>query len=302
MKKYVMSNGPWPRLQRFWDTRAACNFIGGGTGSGLLLVAAVSAATGGPWLPAAVIGLVCIAFGLMMVFLEIGRPWRSINVFFHPQTSWMTREGVVALPLFGLGAAVLASTWAFEGRGAATALILTAVTAAGFLFCQANILRAARGVPVWRQAALRPFMLATGVAEGAGLFLVIAAFTGVPGWSVAVALLTVAARAAAWAGYRAALRREGAPDASLRVLNRLAPRFLVAGHAVPAILLITALALPEPAIAAVLAGLLMTGAGWHAKLMLVTRAAATRGFAVPHTPVRGRGVSRDAATRPGWSN
>lgn len=110
MRPTVVS-GPWPRLQRAWDIRAACNFIGGGTGTGLILLALAAALGGADWLPALLLGLLFVGFGLTMVLFEIGRPWRALNVFLHPQTSWMTREGVLALPLFGAGVAAAAAEW-----------------------------------------------------------------------------------------------------------------------------------------------------------------------------------------------
>jgi phenylacetyl-CoA:acceptor oxidoreductase subunit 2 len=101
--------GAASRLQRFWDLRAACNFIGGGTGCGLLFWAAIGLAGGLPYFPAALIGLMFVGAGLFMVWLEIGKPWRAFNLFFRPQTSWMTREGIVSLPLFATGAIAVLS-------------------------------------------------------------------------------------------------------------------------------------------------------------------------------------------------
>ncbi len=43
--------------QRFWDTRAACNFIGGGTGTGLLVFAAVGATVGISYFGPGIFGL-----------------------------------------------------------------------------------------------------------------------------------------------------------------------------------------------------------------------------------------------------
>jgi len=305
-----LRSGHRPRLQTFWDLRAACNFIGGGAGSGLIMIAAAAALAGDPWWVAALVGFICVGFGLGMVFLEIGRPWRAINVFFHPQTSWMTRESVLAMPLFGLGAVALGMGlgWGTDTAAAVAALLAAALIAAGFLFCQANILRAVRGVPAWRDPALRPFMLVSGMAEGAGLFLLVGAFFTLPVWSLWLALLAVATRAAAWLRYRLRLHQAGAPAASLRVLDRLAPWVLGLGHGVPAGLLLVALGLPQALattalpVTAALAGLLITATGWGVKVALLTRAAATRGFAVPHAPVRGQSPDRFGTTRPGWDN
>ena len=95
------------RRQTYWDIRAAGNFIGGGSGSGLIAVSALAALTGeleAARLPM-LAGVVLVGLGLSLVWLEIGKPWRALNVFFHPQTSWMTRESLVAGPLLAAAAA-----------------------------------------------------------------------------------------------------------------------------------------------------------------------------------------------------
>ena len=83
-----MSFGPRPWQQRHWDWRAACNFMFGGTGTGLVVAAALA----GPRQMAVdvLVGLAFVALGLTAVWLEIGRPWRALNVMFNPFTSWMT--------------------------------------------------------------------------------------------------------------------------------------------------------------------------------------------------------------------
>ena len=89
---------PWHQTN--WDWRAAGNFIGGGTGTGLLFFATLAAGSADAYRIMALVALAFVGGGLTCVWLEIGRPLRAINVFFHPQTSWMTREGIVAVPLF----------------------------------------------------------------------------------------------------------------------------------------------------------------------------------------------------------
>ena len=87
-------NEPW--LQTNWDWRAAGNFIGGGSGTGLAILAALASIQGTVYWPMGLIGAVLVGIGLFCVWLEIGRPWRALHVFFHPQTSWMTREAFVS--------------------------------------------------------------------------------------------------------------------------------------------------------------------------------------------------------------
>ncbi|OQY69913.1 MAG: phenylacetyl-CoA:acceptor oxidoreductase, partial [Rhodocyclaceae bacterium UTPRO2] len=97
---------PWH--QNNWDWRAAGNFIGGGSGTGLLFFATLAAANIDAYRAMALVALALVGGGLFCVWLEIGRPWRAINVLFHPHTSWMTREAIVAMPLFACG---LAAVW-----------------------------------------------------------------------------------------------------------------------------------------------------------------------------------------------
>ena len=288
--------GGRPRLQRYWDLRAACNFIGGGTGTGLVISAAVLAATNQPFAAPLVTGLIFVALGLAAVLMEIGRPWRALNVFFHPQTSWMTREGVMALPLFGLSAAALLLGWFGGYDGADRALaVLAGLTACGFLYCQARILRAAKGIPAWREAALTPFILLTGLSEGAGVLVLLAAVSLAPRAAYAAALLLGLLRLVAWQRYRAGLARNAAPEASRKALDGIGFAFIGLGHVLAALFLIAALAWPPIAAVALIGGVLLTLAGWLAKAVLITRAAATRGLAIPRTPVRGRGTSRAVA-------
>ena len=76
---------PW--LQTYWDWRAVGNFVGGGPGTGFLAAVAVAAVLGEPSRFLAAIALAFVGVGLTCVWLEIGRPWRALNVFFNPRTS-----------------------------------------------------------------------------------------------------------------------------------------------------------------------------------------------------------------------
>jgi phenylacetyl-CoA:acceptor oxidoreductase subunit 2 len=238
-------------LQRSWDARAALNFMLGGAGSGLLVIAALTG-TAGSW-PIG-LSLALIAAGLGAVWLEIGRKLRALHVFFNPFTSWMTRESVAAVLVFGFGIGSFFFAWA---------LPLAALSGIAFLYCQARILRAAKGIPAWRAPEVVPLILSTGLAEGTGLGLL---FGMEPGFFV-IALL---ARALAWHRYRAAVK---------------SPALQPAGKAlvwIGTVLPLALVLLVPPA-----AGLLALAAGWWLKLALLTRASFNQGFALPHLPVRG---------------
>lgn len=261
------------RLQRSWDLRAAGNFIGGGAGTGLVLA---SIAFDGGRLPLAA-GLALVGLGLAMVWLEIGKPWRALNVFFHPQTSWMTREGILAGPLVAAGAAY----WLF---GHAALAVPLAILAAGFLYCQSRILRASRGIPAWKQAEIVPLIIASGLAEGAGLLALLAEPNPTAlAWALAAGL----AREAAWILYRRGLAASGNAGRALGVFDSPPARAARLAQWLALVLWGLALAgLP----AASLAGMLAVLSGWGIKALLITRAAFTRGASIPHAPVRGRGL------------
>lgn len=271
------------RPQNYWDFRAAGNFIAGGSGSGLIAVSALAAAAGQP--QAAVLpmllGVALVGLGLSLVWLEIGKPWRALNVFFHPQTSWMTREAIVAGPLMLLSAA---GAW----LAVPAAMIVAGVLALAFLYCQARILRASRGIPAWRQAEIVPFIMATGLAEGAGLYLAAGAQFE---WLAVLALAACFLREGAWLAYMRGLARSGAAALALAVFSSrqtMALRLLqIAAPAGIALFLA-----PGANAGIALAGLLAAVTGWGIKLVLITRAAFTRGFSVQFSPVRGRPSGR----------
>lgn len=277
-----MSQVAASRRQRHWDLRAAGNFVGGGTGAGLVVVAALAAPTGAPFRLALALGLGAVVGGLSLVWLEIGKPWRALNVFFHPQASWMTREGIMASVLVPCG--LLAVGW-----GGMTAAVVSGGVAAGFLYCQARMLRAARAIPAWRQAEIVPFLLASGLAEGSGAYVVVGSHTA--GW-LAVALAAGLLREAAWLAYRAGLARTPAAATALAVLGGPPARWVRGGQLAGLALLALALA-PVGVAASVIQAVAVSGgtlallAGWGTKVLLITRAGFTRALTIPATPTRG---------------
>jgi phenylacetyl-CoA:acceptor oxidoreductase subunit 2 len=249
-------------LQRHWDARAATNFICGGAGSGLLVATAFVPSTR----PVVVlVALALIAAGLAAVWLEIGRKLRAIHVFFNPFTSWMTRESFAAVIVFLLGGAYLLAQQRFL-------LYALGIAAAAFLYCQARILHAAKGIPAWREPRIVPLVVWTGLAEGAGIALVFS----VASVSLGILAGALAARLLAWWRYR-----EAVESAALRAPGRV---LLWLGTALPLVLMLPSDdSLPLRAaggLAAVLTG------GWL-KYALVTRASLKQDFSLPHLPVRG---------------
>jgi phenylacetyl-CoA:acceptor oxidoreductase subunit 2 len=282
-RKSAAPVGPEPRLQQTWDWCAACNFTLGGAGSGLLaftLLAQTQDTTAAVLL---VVALALVGGGLLCVWLEIGRPRRFVNVFLNPRRSWMSREAMAAVALFPVTLAV-----AF---GVGAARVPAVVLALAFLYCQSRIVQRARAIPAWREPLVVPLIVATGLAEGAGLFFVAAPRLGEGSNAPALALGSlVLVRYAAWHFYRRRLTRTTAPAALaaldragvyLRYAGTLAPLLFVAALATGAATGVTA------AVAAALAGALAAAAGLRLKWVLVRRAAFHQGFTLPHWPVRG---------------
>jgi phenylacetyl-CoA:acceptor oxidoreductase subunit 2 len=297
-----------PKQQRNWDWRAATNFITGGAGGGLLLIAAWASLGVGDVRVPIFLALVLIATGLLSVWFEIGRPWRALKVFRHLSSSWMAREATVAAVLFITGVLAL---WSNQ-----SALIwLLGLLGAAFLYCQARMLTANKGIPAWRHPRCLPVMVSTGLTEGAGILAMSLAFppaTSSPALAAALLALLLS-RVICWRAYLSGLRADGAPQGTLKVLQSIDVPFVAIGHVVPAALIVASWA-AAPAGAGsgsaiitgvqtmiVAAGLLAAGSGWALKYTMVRRAAFTQGFALPHLPVRGRRTV-DLGTKPGWSH
>lgn len=280
-----------PGRQGFWDWRAACNFIFGGAGAGTLVyAAAMSPPSAGPGL----LGLALVCCGLLCVWFEIGRPWRALNVFRHARSSWMTREAIVSLPLLGAG---LGAAW-YGGRWLPW---LTAALALAYVYSQARMLQGARGIPAWRHPRVVPLLIATGLAEGAGLGIAAQLLLDpatLPGWAALLLVGLVLIRELAFVAYLGSLGPAEAPTRAREVLVRFGRRLV--GLDVAAIIA-AAFGTIEPgqAWAVGLAGLVAAFAGGWFKFTLVTRAAYHQGLALSLTPVRGFGTTRPGA-RPGW--
>lgn len=278
-------------LQKNWDWRAAGNFMFGGTGSALMAMTAIASYPHSPPWAVSLTALAFVGLGLGLVWLEIGRPWRFLHVYFHPQTSWMTREGSVAVLLFlsALAGIVLQSTMLIAAAGVFGLL---------FLYCQSRILQASKGIPVWREPAISPLLISTGLAEGTGvLTLVVLAGPGDKRWLVEVFLLLLVIRTWAWFNYCGALQKSQAPVAALDKLKGVQNSFLIAGNLLPLLLAIAYLvgdsnSLLVPAL------LLAVVTGWQMKFTVIAKAAMVQGYRLGKLQ-RGRPIPKSPVRRSG---
>ncbi len=290
-------------LQTFWDWRAAMNWCFGGLAGGTIFAAWVAS-----WVgliePARLPGLYLLGAGLMSiglvcVFLKIGRQVRFWRAFARPNTSWMSRELYVVVVLFG----ALAVELVWRHPIIETVIAFAAVA---FVYCQAQILHAAKGIPAWRAPLIPAMILASGLFEGVGM---VALLTGlVPTMvkaSVMIAgagLLLTLVNAALFHGYRSTARQEGIPPLARRALDDLAPIVHSMGHGLPALLFFVALVAPiDPATLLPLAGISVLAGGFWWKFVVVTRASFQQGFALPRAPQRGSGKRAAPARLGGMS-
>jgi Fe-S-cluster-containing dehydrogenase component/DMSO reductase anchor subunit len=294
----IRTRGVEPWHQKHWDWKASGNFLCGGAGSGLFAFLALVGLNGTSVVVPGLAALALVALGLGMLLFKIGRPLRFLYVLRQPRRSWMSREAWVAGFWFPLA---LFALWSNHAPFLLPAMLAGLL----FLFCQGMILEQSKGIPAWRNPRVIAFIMATGLAEGCGLFLILAAFLPNLGYAAkafAVALLVlVALRFWTWWRYINALESEGAPTRTLEIFGACQVWFFGVGLALPVVLIGLGLLLDAAApVLFALAGLCAFAAGWAIKFILITRAAYNQGFALPHTPVRGSGVP-GPAVKPGWT-
>ncbi len=279
--------------QTFWDYRAAMNFVLGGMASGLMVAAwlmhaadllgtqslrAVHTAAGA-----------LMAVGLFFVFLKIGRKARFLFVLFRPQSSWMTRETwCVALIYPALGA-----SWLWP-QSTQVALTVVALAAAGFLYAQARILHASKGIPAWRAPLIPAMLVVTGLSEGIGLLALLSLAGAVPTTflsRIALAgLLLAIANAWLWRRYVSTAKTNGIGPLARRDLASVTSILHGLAHAAPVLLYLLFLAgASASTMPAVVAGLAAVAGGALWKFTVILRACHFQGFALPMQPQRGSG-------------
>ncbi len=278
--------------QTFWDWRAAMNFTLGGMSTGLAVMAWLAYALG--FLPDIalltlyIIAGVGMAAGLFCVFLEIARKARFLNVLLRPQTSWMTRETYAVAVFYP---ALLADLiWPSAGLH-----FLVALAAAAFLYCQARILPAGRGIPAWRAPGMTWMLLASGLLEGAGLLAMATQFLPPVAGAAAVASgaggVLAAVCAILWQRYVSTAAENGIPPLAREALELQTAALRTIGHALPLLGFAAHLSLFShlPFVAA-LAGICAVTGGVLWKRTVITQACHQQGFALPKVPQRGSGT------------
>jgi DMSO reductase anchor subunit len=153
----------------------------------------LSPALQGAHLAAMALGLLLSTVGLLCSLAHLGKPARAWRAFSQWRTSWLSREGVlaVATPLPVLAAMALLSGVSPRGVHAgwlAGLGVLVAGLALATVACTAMIYASLRPIPAWRHPLVLPVYLLFALLTGLALHLVILALM-LPGPGTAGAML-----------------------------------------------------------------------------------------------------------------
>jgi sulfite dehydrogenase (quinone) subunit SoeC len=190
-----------------------------GAGYGLLFLLGLAAPAG--LLPAtralgaAGLGLALglITLGLCASLLHLGRPERAWRAVSQCRSSWLSREGVVALLTYP-PALAFAAGWLLlgdTGGWIAVCGVLAAIGAAITVYCTSMIYASLKPIREWCQPLVPPVYLAFALMTGALLLHpLLLLFGGAGGgWAAALALLAMALAFGLKGRYWAAIDRAG---------------------------------------------------------------------------------------------
>jgi DMSO reductase anchor subunit len=142
------------------------------------------------------VALGAITVGLLSSTFHLGHPERAWRAFSQWRSSWLSREGVLAVVTYG-PAGLFALSWVFLADNGNLLGPVTAVLAAVTVFCTAMIYRSLTTIHQWCNAWVVPNYLAMGLMTGAiWLNLLLAAFGLVNSKIILFAAVVVAAAAA----------------------------------------------------------------------------------------------------------
>ena len=225
---------------------------------------------------AAWLGPLLVFAGFVAVSTEAGRPFRGPRVLARVRTSWMSRE----LWLGGIFALCAAGTLTTGGRGLR---VLAAVAAVAFALAQGHILRHARGVAAWAVPPMPAVFLTSALVSGAGLILVLEAWTGrLPDRLLGTALVTLIAHLCVWSMFVSWSRDEAFVRGVRPLREGSSAVAIVGGYLFPSLLAALAVALPlfgRPL--AALAGVLMVAGQVSMKTTLIRKAGQLRSISLP---------------------
>lgn len=140
------------------------------------------------------LALMLITGGLLSSTAHLGHPERSWRALSQWRSSWLSREGVLAVATY-IPAGLLGIVWVFfetvDGIAIVFALV-TALLAAATIYSTAMIYASLRTIRAWAQPLTMPNYLLLALASGGLLFnLILSIFEPVPVWSPLLALAVI---------------------------------------------------------------------------------------------------------------
>lgn len=171
-----------------------------GAGYGLLFLLTLGGLLGllpaDPWLGGVGLGLglALVGAGLLSSTLHLGHPERAWRAISQWRSSWLSREGLLALISF-LPALALAWGWVIEGRLWLPAAIALLPLAAATVWCTAMIYASLKTIRQWHHPLVPGLYLLYALACGGALLVAVLAGFGARAHEAAfvAALATVAA-------------------------------------------------------------------------------------------------------------
>ena len=170
-----------------------------GAGYGLLIWLAI-ARLGGAWdiapltaVAACVIALVLVTVGLLSSTFHLGHPERAWRAFSQWRSSWLSREGVLAVLTYP-AALVFTAGWIWDGvpppgitAAAAATLVLSALTVLSTGMIYASL----KTIPRWHNGWVVPVYLALALSSGGLLFTIVLGVSGTASQGALIGMLGV---------------------------------------------------------------------------------------------------------------
>ncbi|MGO1001069.1 dimethyl sulfoxide reductase anchor subunit family protein [Lysobacter sp. CA196] len=154
------------------------------------------------------LAVILVSIGLLSSTLHLGKPMRAWRAFSQWRSSWLSREGVMAVATYVPALVLLA--WAFAtsahaGIGAvwpAVAALALLVGAALTVVCTAMIYASLKPIPAWRHRLVVPAYLAFALLAGAALLAALPGAAGIARLAtfalIPLALVAAAIKLAYW--------------------------------------------------------------------------------------------------------
>ncbi len=144
------------------------------------------------------LGLALVSAGLLSSTLHLGHPERAWRAFSQWRTSWLSREGVLALLAYIPALALLRLSWQGHGGSLAAAVLaaLTATLSAAAVFATSMIYASLKPIPAWHNRWVPAVYLALALLSGLLVTMALLAVAGRPSRIVATCACLVIVAAA----------------------------------------------------------------------------------------------------------